>query len=105
MVTRSQFTLGGRYTNYTLLQAGAINDLIGENISGLIGSDMSEEGDYAYENKSVDESGPSAIRAFSGDPWNRINMLYPNAFSLSWVGKRVSNAGTRSLSTLGSISG
>jgi len=82
-----------------------MNNLIGKKVSGPLRSDMYEEGDHAYENKSVDGFGPSTIRAFPEDPWNRINMLHSNALSLSEVGKRVSNSGTRSLSTLGSISG
>lgn len=69
-----------------LITAGELAKLIGQKVSEPRRSSMYDEGDHACEFVLSDGSGPLEIRAFSGDPWDSIPTLHPDASSLPGIG-------------------
>ena len=70
----------------TRITARELAKLIGQKISGPKRSSLYEEGEHACEYHLSDGSGPLGIRAFSGDPWDSIPTLHPDASSLADFG-------------------
>jgi len=70
----------------TIITTDGMTKLIGQKVTGPIRSGMYDEGDHACEYELADGSGPVEIRAFPGDPWDRIAKLHPNASTLSEIG-------------------
>ena len=88
-----------------LITTSNMTNLIGQKVSAPIRSGMYDEGDHAWEYELSCGSGPIEIRAFPGDPWDRITKLHPNASSLSGVGGEALHPRTRPLGILESMSG